>query len=186
MWKVLRFIFKPIFFILVGVIMTVVSAFFTNYVIAENDTEIQDLQQEVQQIDLTIDSMWANANRFESNGNTAVLITLLASLGKAENLDKEHVSQCIRKVISRGSRGIFDDTDIHLNGNGEFVDTLLQTVNQQRYETIDTINDLYFDRIELEQEISAINHDNLQYKNIALFLQIMGLIFVLAKDIARK
>jgi len=42
------------------------------------------------------------------------------------------------------------------------------------------------EKITLEEEAIEIEHINAKYSNIAVFLQIIGLIMVISKDLARR
>ncbi|MEE8056520.1 MAG: hypothetical protein V3T17_01610 [Pseudomonadales bacterium] len=46
------------------------------------------------------------------------------------------------------------------------------------------MNDLYLEKLELDNKIAMIDLRNGKIANIALFLQIAGLILVLSKDLA--
>lgn len=50
----------------------------------------------------------------------------------------------------------------------------------------DAIDNYFLENLSLNDQVMALNKDIALYKNIALFLQVLGLALILAKDLARK
>lgn len=164
--------FKPKAWILVlsGVILTVVSALLSHYVVAGNMREISALEAKNTQLQGTIESFWQNSQSYENKVNTALIVL-------ASSHDKRLASQLVRETIA--SSGV----EYKLDNKAITPEFLLNTARVYQAGIINKINDLYTEQIDISDKIMKIEMKSADYVNLALFLQIFGLILVLARDL---
>ena len=62
---------------------------------------------------------------------------------------------------------------------------LLQLSESAQTTIIESINNTYFERIELEDDKTPLERNNARLFSIAIFLQVIGLILVLARDLKK-
>jgi hypothetical protein len=167
---------RPIalFLVFIGVLMTVTSAYISNRLLEANNVETQKLQHKALSVDKRIDNLWQHTLSAEEKKNMLINVRSLAdkksNIEIAENFSKNWVVG-----ISKANA-----IDISL-----ISDQLLLLDNLQSKLT-DKINDLYLERISFVKDEEAIMDDNTRLKTFALLLQVMGLIFVLSKDVFRR
>jgi hypothetical protein len=68
----------------------------------------------------------------------------------------------------------------------DMIRAILMFVRRSREEFSAMINKKYLEKITLGEQAIQIEQANAHYVNIAVFLQIIGLIMVLSKDLARR
>ena len=181
----LRQILRPWLIVIIGAFMSIASAFITHNFIIGNNDKIQLLQTKSQQIEQTITSHWQNAGRFERDGNIALLMTLQ----QEEKVQKYGIDIYIQHFIRQGlAKAEIQAVNAALSVDNKtaLFSALLRLVDTHRRQVIDSIDALYIEKVGLEEKIMQIDVDNTRYASIALFLQVMGLIFVLAKDMGRR
>ena len=69
--------------------------------------------------------------------------------------------------------------------NGGDLSLLLDLSGTAQTSIIESINDAYFETLELQEARMPLEHDNSRLFSIAIFLQVIGLILVLARDLRR-
>ena len=62
---------------------------------------------------------------------------------------------------------------------------LMQKINQAQEIQRNIINDLYLANVLIMETMQKMDEKSANYKNIALFLQILGLALILARDLRR-
>lgn len=187
--KHFRFILKPWFWVLLGAMLTAASALISRYVITENNAAIMLLRQESGRMDEIIRSHWENIGRLEGDGNTALLMAWFASNDK-DNLEllQSYTEKMTERYGDKESRQKLQMAlpEYGKQGNGNFYTAIVDFVENSRESSIETINQKYLEKLTLEERITQMEHANARHANIAVFLQIIGLIFVLSKDLARR
>ncbi|GAL35719.1 hypothetical protein JCM19240_566 [Vibrio maritimus] len=63
---------------------------------------------------------------------------------------------------------------------------LMAMINSAQDTQRDLIDGLYLDNLELSETLASVEEDMAYYKNIAVFLQILGLALILARDLSRR
>ncbi len=69
--------------------------------------------------------------------------------------------------------------------NAESLELLLEIGDAVQRGIIDTINNAYFEILELQDARQPLERANARLLSIAIFLQVTGLILVLARDLRR-
>lgn len=63
---------------------------------------------------------------------------------------------------------------------------LMTIINSAQDTQRDLIDELYLDNLGLSETLASVEEDMVYYKNIAVFLQILGLALILARDLSRR
>ena len=162
---------KPWILVLIGVIITIIAALINGFIISENNEIIESLESETANIETNIDHLWNNNLSIERKKDSAYIMAL-------QNPNSELVHNYIIDTLRlAGSDKILDDKKNTFN-------ILVNEVNLYQNEIIDRINNLYGEKITKEEQINQIKKINSKFTHIAFFLQIIGLILVLSKDLA--
>lgn len=184
-----RFMLKPWFWVLLGALLTASSALISRYIIMDNNTAILLLRQDAAHVDEIITNHWDNIGRLERDGNTALLMVWLAQEdeGKLREL-KAYIKSIVKQHGNAESQQLMLKSLAEYEGhkNNNLFNATLEFVRHSREESSEIINKKYLEKITLEEQAVHIEHTNANYANIAVFLQIIGLIMVLSKDLARR
>ncbi len=183
-----QFIVKPWFVVALGVLMTVLSALVTNYLIVQNNAEIASLQNDIMLKEQRIEQYWQNSQLLERKEEFGTLLLLL-STGVPEGQESgitAALSRYIEDIILTGN--VSDSMEKELRSiasaaasPASALQQIFALVDRHRGNTINTINNLYEEKLQLEDQQRRIDEHNRVLQNIALFLHIMGLILVLSR-----
>lgn len=154
--------------ILTGALMTIVSALLVHYIVAENMKEVSALGAKNDHLQSTIENFWQSSDRVERNLNTALVL-----LG-GNSPDLEIISE------------LYDSSGHNIDGVEFTAESIRQTTRDYRRDIIAKINDIYSEQQELSEERRIIEEENAFYTNLALFLQVFGLMLVLSRDLGIK
>lgn len=171
----------PWVFVLTGVVFNILSALITHYFIGLNNDKINAIDREIQQKQVLIDSLWQS--RVEVERKKEFFILLLSGKPGNPALIESYYQDYLNEVI--GSHGLLEfetpkqqpvDTDLKL---------LLDLSSAAQQSIIESINNSYFEVLELQERKMPLEGDNSLLFTIAIFLQVTGLILVLARDLRR-
>lgn len=190
MKKCLNWPKKPWFWVLLGVIMTSASALISHNVIMANSSVMETLIMQSQTIDQRIDNDWQGINRLERDGNVAMLMVMGRDT-QPQGTIQAGVKQYITQLLAREGNGkqaqqvkaVLADSKAT---PAALFQALMGFISETRSETINIIDKTYLEKLHLQEQIEALKQHNSTYANLALFLQVMGLILVLSKDLARR
>ena len=171
----------PWVFVSIGVIFNVLSAVITHYFISLNNDEINDIDRQIQGKQVLIDSLWQSKIEVERKKEFFILLLSIES-GKrtaTENLYRDYLSELVNSHSLQGFKNrIEEDQDGDLN-------LLLVLSTAAQTSIIDLINEAYFETLVLQESRMPLERDNSRLFSIAIFLQVIGLILVLARDLRR-
>lgn len=188
----LEIIKKPWFFVLTGVVMTVFSAVITNFFIVENNDAIEKTRMKIMSLDRKIDQTWQNSKdveRLEETGTMLLLLSEMADNDKKKAHSVKGATRYFEKVIRTGTvnpstakkiRDLIEAGKI-----SEVLDALFKIIDNNKISSVNSINDYYIEKAALERQKIGMEDRNSTLRNIALFLQIMGLILVLSNGLIR-
>ena len=125
-------------------------------VIDNNNKEIVALEGEVADLEKQIDFMWQDSSERQLSMQNVVLY-----LSNNSMLIKD-------KVI----RDVF-------NIEANSIEELLEMLRSEKATVVDEINDKYLEIVVLKDKVSLLEFRNKNYRNGALLLNIIGLIFIL-------
>lgn len=195
-----RSIFRPWMFVVLGVAMTVGSAVLNNLTLTEKATALTQLSSQIEMLDQKIEQQWQQTKSLEYEEHTGTVILLFGALTKEKPTAKEPAAasepvqlalqRYVEKILLSGQVPKEKAETIRkmLKQDGSATDALKQVfeeVDKNRVETVAAINALYTERATLEQQQARMQEDIKKLGALALFLQVMGLILVLAKDLVQ-
>ena len=171
----------PWVFVLTGIIFNILSAVITHYFIGLNNNAINDIDREIQRKEVLIDSLWQSKTEIERKQEFFIL--LLANQtdqsAAAETIYRDYLKQLLdQHRLQEFSTRMDRDT-------GSNLDLLLELSSAAQAKTIESINGTYFETLELQESKMPLVRDNSRLFSIAIFLQVTGLILVLARDLRR-
>ena len=135
------------------------SALISYNLVRSNDEEIMNLRNSAKNKEMAIQHVWqANANN-ESKVNAAIIISLLT-------LDKKPYKQIAHKYL--GAKTISPESLI----------ALIEKTEIKKKEAIKTINNIYQDKLEIENNIAKKSQKNKFYTMAAVFMQLLGIILI--------
>ena len=170
----------PWVFVFTGVLFNILSAVITHYFIGLNNERINEIEREMQNRQVLIDSLWQSRIEVERKEEFLLLW-----------LQQPNETPLVRDYYREYLQGLVDTHD--LGGFGERVaqaattdlQLLLELGDAAQRTIIETINSSYFEILELQEKRMPLEGDNSRLFSIAIFLQVTGLILVLARDLRR-
>ena len=172
----------PWVFVLTGIIFNILSAVITHYFIGLNNDAINIIDREIQRKEVLIDSLWQSKNEVERKKEFFIL--LLSSKPDKPDVVETIYRDYLKEVM--GSYGLKEFTPRMDRDTGGDLDLLLDLSGAAQKSVIETINNTYFETIELQETKMPLVRDNSRLFSIAIFLQVIGLILVLARDLRRQ
>jgi hypothetical protein len=171
----------PWVFVLTGILFNILSAVITHYFIGLNNDAINLIDRDIARKQVLIDSLWQA--RVEVERKKEFFILLLATPA-----DKPASSDAIYRDYLRdliGNHGLSEFQPRLDNDSGDKLQLLLDISAAAQQTIIESINNTYFESLELRDARMPLERDNSRLYSIAIFLQVIGLILVLARDLRR-
>ena len=171
----------PWVFVLAGILFNILSAVITHYFIGLNNDRIGAIDLEIERKQVLIDSLWQS--RTEVERKQEFFILLLS--GKAdmpilnEKLYRDYLTLLVDTHRLGDYRRRIEASD------GADLDVLLETSRAAQRTIIASINETYLEALELRESRMPLERANSRLFSIAIFLQVIGLILVLARDLRR-
>ncbi len=171
----------PWVFVLTGVVFNILSALITHYLIGLNNDQINIIDREIQQKQVLIDSLWQS--RIEVERKKEFFILLLADKPAVTEVTESYYRKYLAEVqdtydLKDFAARVQQPADVDLKLLLDLSDTAQQSI-------IESINNTYFETLELQERKMPLEGDNSRLFSIAIFLQVIGLILVLARDLRR-
>jgi hypothetical protein len=172
----------PWVFVITGIVFNVLSAVITHYFIGLNNDDINIIDREVQNRQVLIDSLWQSKIEVERKKEFFILLLSNGSDQPAttQNYFRTYLNEVIDNYALTDFRARMDKTI----ANG--LNLLLDLSNAAQELTIESINATYFEILELHETRMPLERSNFRLFSIAIFLQVIGLILVLARDLRRQ
>lgn len=170
--------FKPWMLVTIGILFNIASAIITHYFIGINNQKLAEIERKAAQYDTLIDSQWRTRTEIQQRQEFQLLLLTQA--------DTEHEAD-VQQVITRQLQQTLEQQGINENSiqTDSPVDfEVIQEISKQASKKIITsINDTYLEKLDLQQQIPPLQERNSLLFTMSIFLQLTGLILVLAKDI---
>ena len=161
-----------------GILFNIAAAVITHYFIGINNRQLSELATAVGQHDTLIDGLWRT--RTEIQRQREFLLLLLTQQG-------EGMTPAVQRLISQ--RLLETAERQRIEDHGVSIDTpadieMIERVSQRAIDGIvDTIDDTYLEQLEVQQRIAPLQARNSLLLSVGIFLQMVGLILVLARDV---
>ena len=188
-----RFLPPPWVFVLTGILFNILSAVITHYFIGLNNDKIISINTNINNQQVLIDSLWQSKTEVERKQEFYILF--LTTAGKVDSMADQvflEFKKHLNELISNHDLNQFDQKISSLSGelatsnNQTILQLLLEIGRQSQQKIITSINDTYFDILDLESQKAPVEKSNARLYSIAIFLQVIGLILVLARDLSRR
>ena len=178
--KVDRFL-APWVFVVSGVVFNILSAVITHYFIGLNNDEIDIIDREINSKQVLIDSLWQSRTELERKEEFFVLLLVNPSNRPAATgkLYRDYLGELSTTYA-------LDDFQARIDGdNGAELGLLLELGQAAQLSIVESINSTWFETLALQDAKMPLERANSRLFSIAIFLQVIGLILVLARDLRR-
>jgi hypothetical protein len=167
-------------FVATGILFNISSAIITHYFIGINDQQLMRLEKKATEYDTQIQSQWRMKTEIDRKQD---FLLLLLNQQNAEN--SQQTSDFIISQLNH-SMDLLKLNKQQLKPNSVMsFDTISNTSEIIKQSIISRINDTYLEKLEIESKQTPLKEKNSMLYSIAIFLQLTGLILVLAKDIGK-
>ena len=187
-----RFVPAPWVFVLTGIIFNILSAVITHYSVGLNNDEITRIDTQIKNQQVLIDSLWQSKTEIERKQEFFILfLTTVDSQSPTAAQIYDRFFQHLKNLVEVNDLLDFDqfnklDSQQIANHSSEVnLKYLLDIGADAQQRMIQSINDTYFEILDLESQKLPIEKSNTRLYSIAIFLQVIGLILVLARDLKR-
>jgi hypothetical protein len=137
--------------------------------------------REINRKQILIDGQWQA--KIEAERKEEFFILLLATESPAANTLQEHFGSYLSELVETHA---LTDLESRMPAMpGDNLDLLLEVGDATQQKIIDSINSAYFEILELQDARQPLERANARLLSIAIFLQVTGLILVLARDLRR-
>lgn len=171
----------PWVFVLTGILFNILSAVITHYFIGLNNDRINLIESEIQNKQVLIDSLWQSKTEIERKKEFFIL--LLSEKSELSPLIESHYRDYLDEVID--THGLLEFEKPKQQPVGTDIGLLLELSGAAQKKTIESINNSYLEALALAEQKMPLEGDNARLFSIAIFLQVTGLILVLARDLRR-
>lgn len=157
----------------IGLILNVMAIVLSSQVLDKMSSDIALIQERKEANLYSMQLAWNQVETLERKREALLL-----------HLDSDDIDTDIANIL-RGQLSQWVTAQVppihrkHLPG-------LMAMINSAQDTQRDLIDELYLDNLELSDTLSSVEEDMAYYKNIAVFLQILGLALILARDLSRR
>jgi len=174
----IKLLFAPWVLVIVGIGFNIFAAIITNHFITANSEKLRVIEGKIADIELRINSYWQNRQDVEAKKDF-ILLYSQAGQQTGDNFVQNYIRQYVQRLQKDYQLAI--EPGIVLNDQ-----KIITILDQVKEIIVNEIDDIYLDKLLLDKQKYPINRDNARLMSIALFLQMLGLILVLAKDLRKE
>ena len=176
--------FAPWVFVTTGIIFNILSAVITHYFIGLNNEKITDIDRNINNKQVLIESLWQSKTEVERKKEFFIVLLTMEANNQSEHadlIDRYYQDYVLETAKTHHLSGFENRPGLNMRDP----ELLLQLSESAQTSIIESINNTYFERIELEEGKTPIEKNNARLFSIAIFLQVIGLILVLARDLKK-
>jgi len=163
-------VLKPWHLILFGIGLTIVAALMQHISIAQKFAQLEEIESKLTNLDGRIDSLWQQHVEAERKKEFAALISSDTNRNNAD----------AQAVLEHYLNSLQPDQKMSHHQDA------IKAITHHQEALRDQIDDLYFKHLEQSKARRPLQRDIDNTRNIALLLQLLGLILVLSKDLAKR
>jgi len=171
----------PWILVLTGILFNIGSAIITHYFIGINNQHLSQLEQKVNQFEILIESSWRN--KTEIDRKQEFLLILMTQNDDSDSTQAGSIKEYVQRQIGSTIKQYRLTTDNVQRDIPIDFDTINTISAQAKDKIIDSINESYLQKLDVENSQLPLKEKNALLLTIAIFLQVTGLILVLARDI---
>lgn len=175
----------PWVFVATGIIFNILSAVITHYFIGINNSDIAEINRQADNKQVLIDSLWQSKTEIERKKELFILLLATLDTGRKDKTSQvidQYYRGYINNIITTHALTEFETLAQSTMKNSKLI---LDVSEAAQASIIRNINATYLEKIELEDKKAPIDKQNARLFSIAIFLQIIGLILVLARDLSK-
>jgi hypothetical protein len=167
-------------FVGTGILFNISSAVITHYFIGVNDQQLMQLEKKAADYDIQIQSQWRMKTEIDRKQEFLLLLLNQNNSQNSQQTTKFIIQQLNHSLDLQRVTGKQLKPDSTIN-----FDTISSTSDLIRQSIISSINNIYLEKLDIESRQVPVKERNSMLYTIAIFLQMTGLILVLAKDIGK-
>lgn len=159
----------------IGLLLNVVSALMTNFYIDDATRQANELIQQQQGNEKLISLVWQQVETVERKREHILVLLAVSDVAQAD------LPESIKYQLTHDLNYWLPDNNIKLTLDN--LPDLMERVDSVQQTLRDKINQLYLDNLDFIAIYSEKMKSISRLRNLALFLQIIGLALVLARDL---
>lgn len=170
-------------FIALGIALTACSALISHILVSQNAQDIAEHEQHIAIVESQIEQLWQRNISLKDSEDMLSLLSV-ASEGASPALRTAVLRQLERAQLHGG---ISDDESIRMqrvivpSSQEEALLDAYVITDARKQALVNEIDALYYDKLTSQEAILALKQHNNMLMSWALFLQILGMIFVLIR-----
>lgn len=170
---------KPWHLTLSGITLTITAALMQHLSLEDKFAQVEQIESRLLNLDTRIDSLWQQHIEAERKKEFAALSVQFSNI-------PEHPSQVLVQdyLASINTLGIAENKSAQQESSTEETNAN-KIISQHQTRLLEHIDSLYFERLQQAKAQQPIQREISTTRNIALLLQLLGLILVLSKDWAK-
>jgi hypothetical protein len=167
-------------FVATGILFNISSAIITHYFIGINDQQLMQLEKKASEYDTQIQSQWRMKTEIDRKQDFLLLLLNQQNAENSQQTSDFIISQLNHSIdlLKINKQQLKPDSVMSF-------DTISNISEMIKQNIISRINDTYLEKLEIESKQAPLKERNSMLYSIAIFLQLTGLILVLAKDIGK-
>jgi hypothetical protein len=171
---------SPWLLVFTGIVFNIASAVITHYSVELNYQKLNLLEQKIRRYDTFIDNAWRNKIEIDRKEEFYSLLQVQEtnSSDTQKNLIKQYLATQLQSLMESFKINGYPALDNSL----VTLEQISQLTNLIREKIVQSINDSYLEKLSVQQKTTPLKEKNALLGSIAIFLQITGLILVLARD----
>jgi len=174
---------QPWVLITIGILMNITSAIVTHYFISQNNDTLQIIQQKITAIESNIDSQWQSKNEMERKKE---FILLLLNSQNSHSINPEITTYLEHYFTKFRQHHLNSDEQKNHPKKTLSIGLTIKLTQIAQKKIINNINDQYLEKLDLEASQKPLKDNNAILYSFAIFMQLIGLILVLSRDLTRQ
>jgi len=162
--------------------MNIIAALLTHYLIAQNNQQIHVLETQVNDIEQLINNYWQENQAIERKKEFILILLQINPHPSARPAVYQYVFDYLVSLNATYQMEAEQSITIWQQQDTINVAELVNLLETARSLITEEIDDVYLKQINTVRQIEPLRRANASLTSIALFLQLMGLIFVLSRD----
>ncbi len=183
--------------LVLGVALTGTTAIVTHSLVAKNERTMASARSEAAMVERRIDELWDENTALERKSDVGILLVRLTQETRAvRGKEKEQTLVALSRYLRATFRTVQDNTDQELPSiedmlmqhpnDPAWLNALFTVIDHKKANVIEAIDTLYLEKIELDDTLNRLTTANSNLNDLALFLQMLGMISALASRTGAK
>ncbi|MEJ2766341.1 hypothetical protein VV869_20510 [Photobacterium sp. MCCC 1A19761] len=166
------------FFVALGLLLNIISALMTNFSLDHAMQEANGMIQQQESNEKLIGLTWQQVETIERKRELVLILMSIANVNP-QPLSASVKAQVIEELHDWLNISLSDLSNVE-------IPAIMQRMNDTQIEYRNKIDQLYIHNLALEQSYQGVMESISRQRNLALFLQILGLALMLSRDLKRR